>query len=196
MPFNEYIRSLGDPTIIGWTITIAYFSAAFLCWRVVKIEESRDGRVARSYLLWFGLFILLVILGLNKQLDLQTLLRNAGRYIAEKDGWYGMRREIQNAFIGFIGLLGLLGFIGLLVLLKNNLKDFKLVVTGLVLLISFVLIRAASFNHVDYFLDKWRIVGPFRMKYVIELGGVVLIGIEAGKRLFKRVSGSQFTGHS
>ena len=48
--------------------------------------------------------------------------------------------------------------------------------SGLLVIVLFVLIRAASFNHVDYLLSKWRIIGPFKMKYLAELGGSSLLG--------------------
>ena len=50
-------------------------------------------------MLWFGLSILLLVLGINKQLDLQTLLTALGREIAQENGLYESRREIQLIFV-------------------------------------------------------------------------------------------------
>jgi len=187
MLFNDYWQRIGDPTIIGWTITIAYFIAAFLCWRAGKVERENNlgTRNSHSYLLWFGLAIILLVLGLNKQLDLQTLLTSVGREIALSQGWYGIRREVQSIFIGFLALLGLLSMGIICWRLRDRFWEFWLIILGLVLLFSFIFIRAASFNHVNYFLNKWNVIGPFRMKYVVELGSIVLLGSGAIQRIKK-----------
>lgn len=187
MLFNDYWQRVGDPTIIGWTITIAYFIAAFLCWRAGKLERESplEIRNSHSYFLWFGLAIILLILGLNKQLDLQTLFTSVGREIAMNQGWYGKRREVQSALTGFFGLFGLLSIGVFIWWLRNRFWEFWLIILGLVLLFSFIFIRAASFNHVNYFLNKWSVIGPFRMKYVVELGSIVLLGSGAIQRIKK-----------
>jgi len=63
--------------------------------------------------------------------------------------------------------------------LKGCRRQYWLILSGLLFIGLFVLIRAASFNHVDYLLSKWRIIGPFKMKYVAELGGILLVGAGA-----------------
>jgi hypothetical protein len=187
MLFNDYWQRVGDPTIIGWTITIAYFIAAFLCWRTGRIERENNlgTRNSHSYFLWFGLLILLILLGINKQLDLQTLLTSLGREISMTQGWYGKRREVQFVFTGFLGLFGLLSIGVFIWWLRNRFWEFWLIILGLVLLFSFIFIRAASFNHVNYLLNKWSVIGPFRMKYFVELGGIVLLGFGAIQRIKK-----------
>lgn len=47
--------------------------------------------------------------------------------------------------------------------------------SGIVLLFSFVVIRAASFHHVDQFLGA----GPFKMNWVLELGSIGIIAFAA-----------------
>ena len=191
MSHNEYYGGIGDPTIIGWTITIAYFIAAYLCWWTAKVERENDSDIhhSRSYLIWFALSIMLIFLGINKQYDLQTFFISAGRSIALNHGWYGMRREVQLMFIGFIGLFGLLSIVLIISRFRDRFCGFWLIIFGLVLLVSFVVIRAASFNHVDYLLSKWRVIGPFRMKYVVELGGIILIASGAIQKLRRNIIG-------
>jgi hypothetical protein len=36
-------------------------------------------------------------------------------------------------------------------------------------------LRTASFNDIDSPLSQWRVIGPLRMKYVVELGGVLMV---------------------
>jgi hypothetical protein len=179
---------IGDPTAIGWIITVAYFVVAFLCWRA-GIAEKKQGMINgpnRNYWLWLGLAALLLVLGINKQLDLQTPLISLGRAIAEANGWYGIRREVQAAFVILAALFASLLFFGLLWRLRGNWQQYWLVIAGLAFVLVFILIRAASFNHVDYLLSQWRIIGPFRMKYAVELGGVLVIGMGAALKLKSR----------
>jgi hypothetical protein len=70
--------------------------------------------------------------------------------------------------------------------MKRRWRQYWLVLSGLLFIVLFVLIRAASFNHVDYLLSKWRIIGPFKMKYVVELGGIFLVGVGALQNLRSR----------
>jgi hypothetical protein len=54
--------------------------------------------------LWFLLTIIPFLLGVNKQIDLQTLLGDIGRAAARSQGWYQKRRAAQAAFIAFFAL--------------------------------------------------------------------------------------------
>ena len=45
-------------------------------------------------------------------------------------------------------------------------------------------------NHVDYLLSKWSVIGPFRMKYVVELGGIIFIASAAILKLRGNMTGS------
>jgi hypothetical protein len=44
--------------------------------------------------------LVLLLLRINKQLDLQTAMTELFRGPARRDGWYAMRRELQVAFLG------------------------------------------------------------------------------------------------
>jgi hypothetical protein len=178
---------IGDPTAIGWIITVAYFVAAFFCWRA-GLAEKKQGMVNglnRNYWLWFGLATLLLVLGINKQLDLQTPLISMGRAIAEANGWYGIRREIQTAFVILASMLGFLLFFSLLWRLRRNWRQYWLVLLGLLFICIFILARSASFNHLDSFLKSLPAVGPFNKRNIVELGGLILIGAGAYYRRFK-----------
>ena len=125
------------------------------------------------------------VLGINKQLDLQTLLTVLGRDIAQANGLYESRREIQLIFV----ILFALFCFSLLVALSWWLSDcwgwYLIPLLGVALLVSFVVIRAASFQHVDYLISKWRVIGPFRMKYIGELGGIHIVGLGSVQSLHR-----------
>ena len=90
---------IGDPTWIGWITTVAYFIGAAMC----TLAFRRAGANRRSSAPgWLMLAIALVLLGINKQLDLQILLTEIGRSLAQHYGWYQQRRTIQTAFIAML----------------------------------------------------------------------------------------------
>lgn len=163
--------SIGDPTLMGWLTVVAYATAAvlaFLSGRRAVDEPS----LARF---WRALALLLVLLGINKQLDLQTLFTQLARDLALAQGWYEDRRRYQVLFIAVVGVVGLLGTLGLAFALRKIASRIWLALLGIGFLVSFVLIRAASFHHVDLFLRA----GPVRLNWVFELTGIVLIALAA-----------------
>lgn len=184
---------IGDPTAIGWIITVTYFVVAFLCWRA-GLAEKKLGMINglnRNCWLWFGLAALLLILGVNKQLDLQTPLISIGRAIAQENGWYGIRREVQTVFVILSSILGFLLFFSLLWSLRRNWRQYWLVLLGLLLVGIFILARSAAFSHLDSFLKSLPAVGPFKKRNIVELGGLFLIGAGACFRWLKKVKGER-----
>src|SRR2546423_5657387 len=91
---DRWRPGIGDPTFIGWVTVVAYFVAAYFCWRASR--NGLHGRKVRWF--WTGLTALLVFLGFNKQLDLQTALTFIGKDFAKATGWYENRRVVQVFF--------------------------------------------------------------------------------------------------
>lgn len=194
---------IGDPSFVGWLTVVAYLFAGWLCLRSFRVEKSGPPRPyrqsvpamvrvlirqwprppvpARRAALWFGLAVLLFTLGVNKQLDLQSLLTDVGRVLAHDQGWYQQRRAVQVVFIACVGLLGAGGLGAVLWLARGQLADFRLALAGMVLLTGFVLIRASSFHHVDALIGV-RVAG-IRLNGVLELGGITLVAVAAARRL-------------
>jgi hypothetical protein len=120
-------------------------------------------------------------LGINKQLDLQTLFTQIGRDLAKSQGWYDQRRHVQKWFIETVAVGGLAGLFALICVFRGSLRRNALALVGAVLLVSFVVIRAASFHHVDEFLG-WR-VRSVHMNAILELSGIGCIMLAAILRL-------------
>jgi hypothetical protein len=168
---------IGDPTVMGWVTVVAYFAAAFLCFREVnRVKRSAGSREKKLF--WSTLTILLVFLGFNKQLDLQTLLTLTGRRIAIAQGWYENRRVVQLIFVAMIALGGALS-VWLTSRLVRKHPDLRLALLGVVVLLVFVVVRAASFHHVDQLIN-FHLAGV-RMNWVLELGAIALVSMGAWK---------------
>ena len=120
---------------------------------------------------------MLTALGVNKQLDLQTLLTQIGREQAMLHHWYDQRRIFQRDFI-----LVMIGVAAVLVPFfwwrtRRKTAGLRIAFAGLVVLTVFVIVRAASFHHMDVFLrSSW--VG-IRMNVMLELGGIGIVAMGA-----------------
>jgi hypothetical protein len=167
---------IGDPTVMGWITVVAYFAAALLCFRQAVAKPTSVSREKKVF--WSTLTILLIFLGFNKQLDLQTLLTLTGRRIALAQGWYGKRRVIQLIFVLVIAIGGLLSVVVMGTFVRRH-PELRLALVGLVTLLVFVVVRAASFHHVDQVINLH--VGGVKMNAVLELGAIALVSLGALK---------------
>jgi hypothetical protein len=163
---------------MGWFIAFAYLAAAAACALVWATErKARHHGQTASPLFWSVLTVSLLFLGLNKQLDLQTLLNDVGRRMARSEGWYDQRKGYQVLFIAAVAIAGLLAVGGFSWLARKQWKRNFVALLGTVFLYIFVLIRASSFHHVDVMLH-WRLLG-WTWNWVLELGGIVVVGVGA-----------------
>lgn len=181
---------IGDPSWTGWITVAAYAcgaSVAWLAWRECRAEAIRLGPVqadaARHERLlahfWMLVGVALLILGLNKQLDLQSLLTELARDAAHVQGWYEDRRRYQFAFVVAIAGAGVVGVAAMAWVLRRVLDRVWIAVVGLGWMTSFVVIRAASFHHVDTLLRGLTPAG----NAVLELSGIAMIAAGAGRTL-------------
>jgi hypothetical protein len=97
-PDGRWEIGIGDPTPLGWITVAAYAAAAVLAWR--NAGAARRTAVPHSF--WIALTALMLALGINKQLDLQTWLSQAGRDLAIAQGWWEQRRAVQAVFIALL----------------------------------------------------------------------------------------------
>lgn len=181
--------------MVGWLTVVAYFAAAGLAYRALRLHRAGargipfsggesaqvagTSRVAVDEAMlvrFWGLVLLsMLILGINKQLDLQTWFTEIGRDLAHQQGWYEVRRPLQVAFIAAIGLTGGAATVVLAFTMRHVLSRVIGALVGLGALVTFVIVRAASFHHVDMLLGRGRV----RLNWVLELGGIALIAISA-----------------
>jgi len=169
---------IGDPTVIGWVTVAAYLVAALgsfrAAWREPRTDNSRSRRPATFWLVLCGL---LVALGINKQLDLQTLVTQIGRDTIRSWGLYGQRRELQVGFILAVALACAAAIAAFFWSARRTLRKRWLAVVGTVFIFGFVVVRAASFHHVDAFLAAR--IGGMRWNWVLELGGITAVAVSA-----------------
>jgi len=171
----EWKITIGDPTFMGWLTVALYFFAAFLALRVMVSSEilfvGDNEKLQKQF--WLFVTLILLFLGINKQLDLQSLLTAIGRYSAHRDGWYENRRFISTVVI--VAILSILSIAMMLFIhrMKPILKTNLPAIIGLCFLLLFVIIRATSFHHMGLLVSKkiWGI----RMYLALEQIGILAI---------------------
>lgn len=169
----------GDPGLLGWSTFGAYLCVALLCWLTARAAKHRP-KACETAQIWFALALGLLLLGLNKQMDLQTWVIWIGEQISRQLNIYDQRRLIQAVFFFILSLAG----IGVLTLgicyLKGQWVRHSLVLLGAAGLAVFVILRVGNFNHV--LAPLWRVI-PFQTRHdpahFLELFSVALIGLGA-----------------
>jgi hypothetical protein len=207
---GDWSPGLGDPTIVGWLTVVSYLVGAYLCFLAFKIERFRRKRPAQGWrayrdglrwlvrgmvgrwrgtvpdvervpALWAGLSLMLLLLGINKQLDLQSLLTEIGRIAARDEGWYEGRHTVQVAFIILLLLLGAWALRALWLFARGHLRETRLALLGALGLVLFVAIRAASFHHVDLIIGTE--VAGVDLNAWLENGAIACIGFGAARQI-------------
>jgi hypothetical protein len=160
-----------DRELLAWLIVAGYFVGAAAAYWASRGARRRD----RQF--WIGTALLLVILGLNKELDLQTHFTTEGRNFAHYAGWYDQRRLVQGLFLLILAIIGAVSIAALTGWLRKSAVQVKAAVVGIVLLFIFVVMRAGSFHH----LDNWVTIdiAGMRSGWWLELAGVAVIGLSA-----------------
>ncbi len=169
---------IGDPSVGGWLTVALYFATAALVWRLLR----RWPRSSTLHEIWFWklLLVALVLLGINKQLDLQSAFTELARLIAIQQGWYAERRQAQVAFIAGGAILGLTLLAATTYLIWGAPRATYWALGGSAALVLFVLVRATSFHHVDELLG--RSLAGLRINWLLEWAGLLLIGASAWRR--------------
>jgi hypothetical protein len=170
---------IGDPSFMGWLTVAAYGATAALCLRAaIRQTVAADTREARRLRrIWLGVAGLMLFLCVNKQFDLQSLVTDVGRALAARGGWYDQRRTVQRWFVFAAAAAGALTLAWMAWRIRFILRERIVLLLGLCSLLTFIVIRAASFHHVDVFLRS-RIFG-LRVNWILELGGIALIACDA-----------------
>lgn len=174
---GQWHPGISDPTPMGVIIFVCYFIGAAVCgvraWRCLHIPALRQGH----FRFWVFCGFALVLFGLNKQLDLHQLISQLGRDWARADGWYQDRREIQSLVLKCLAGVGAVTLLALVWALRGMPFRFYVALLGLMFLGFYVLIRAASFHHVDHFLGLG--TEGFRLAWLVELGGIAITAAAA-----------------
>lgn len=143
---------MGDPTWIGWITVMLYLAVAGLCvkagWKTRASSAAGPSEGNQAWI-WWGCAALLLALGINKQLDLQTLLVEVGRQVSRNTGWYGQRRRVQRLFALVVAACLVVPLWILFWKQRYFFKRNPLFLPGISLVAVYILLRVASIDHLD-----------------------------------------------
>jgi hypothetical protein len=173
---GDWSPGIGDPSAAGWITVVLYLLAAWICLQCARRSLAADAYTppgGRETLVWAVFAAVLLALGINKQLDLQTAFTEVMRALARGEGWYEARRQYQFAFIVAIVVLAVSAGVALTAFTRRLDRTVNLGALGMVFLLAFVVVRAASFHHVGGML-RGRIL-HLRATSILEVSGIGIL---------------------
>src|SRR5690606_21769731 len=100
-----------------------------------------------------------------------------GRANAEAYGWYGVHRKVQYVFVIALIVAAVLAGTALLWATRRTHRAVRLAIAGLAFIGLFVLLRAASFHHLDDLLGRG--IASFTWRSFEETVGIVIVAAAA-----------------
>lgn len=166
--------TLRTPFWITLITTAIFVSMAIFC-MIYGWQSRQRAPVHRGslQLFYYSQALLLVGLGIDKQVGLLNWLTGYSRLIAMRDGWYYTRRPFQLDLIIGLTIAGLLLLAVACWSFRAILHTHWLSLVGAVGLLTYVAIRAVSFHDVDALLAA-RVWG-LRWDWLCEVGGSVFL---------------------
>ncbi len=165
---KPWTPGFNDATPLGFAVCAAYLLVAWLAMRAWQRERGVHARLGRA---WFALMLLLLLLGINKQADMQTWATQIARTIAKDNGWYRERKTPQLIALLIASVLALCTMAWIAWTLRRELRRIWPTLLGLTLIGVYIAARVTSAHVVDAFLGR----GPIKIMSLVEPVGLALI---------------------
>jgi hypothetical protein len=146
--FTQHLAN-GDLSRLGWAVAAVYVIGGVFCVRAGMVVQQPGPRNSSKQVPWWALAGVLLFLGINKGIDVQTLLIHLGRVASQTGGWSQYQRTVQVAFVVLFTLAALVAGVACLAKWRWFFKEQPMVCAGAALLCLFVVVRDATINHVD-----------------------------------------------
>lgn len=174
---GHWTPGLGDPSRLGVATVAGYLLTSGLCfWAAARSARAHSrNRIDKPQVFWGCLGLVMLLLAVNKQLDLQMWFWQTGKTFAKTHDLYTYRRAIQWASFGGITAFAVVLFVYLIGMRKQRDWVQALALLGLLYTLCFVLLRASSLHHIDLLLTQ-TIVG-IKINVILELTGITLVAI-------------------
>ena len=169
--FDRWMEIWGDPLLSGTIFMTSYGVTALLILYAAREATSRE----RWYWRICGALFLFQLL--NTNLDLHALIETTGRCLANAQGWYENRREIQFLFVMGVAFLIALILIVVLVVFFRSILENILLTLGVSIALGFTIIKGINYHDLEQYYGIR--VGPFHIADFIEFSGIVLANFAA-----------------
>jgi magnesium-transporting ATPase (P-type) len=169
----------GHLTPLGWAVAVVYVLGALCCARAGRVTQQDGRRCSNKQQPWWVITAVLLFLGINKLLNLQTTLINLGRATAWTESWHQYQRVAQVVFVVLFTLALLAVFAAFLKKCRWFVKERPLPLAGVLILFLFVVIRVSTLNHVEA-LFHLNLYDNY-WGWILELGGTACIAWSAAQ---------------
>ena len=182
---------VGDPNALGWSITAGYLVTAVFCYLRSRLHAGLGA--LRHARFWFMIGLFLLLIGFNKQLDLQTLFLQLAKAFTLEHGLYQYRHGLIIAFIGALVLWGAASQVWLYSNMTRLRRPEKQALLGLGILFVFIAARAAYFQHLIQ-IEHGALLAQ-RAYWLMEIAAIACISTAAYCRGWRlRVPHADFMG--
>lgn len=170
---NAWLARSGDAYLSSMINTALYaVSVVAGAYRWKMLQRTKSFRAEQFF--WLVVILMLLALGINKELDFQVLLVEIGRPMAVKGGWYGHRRIVLAVFACFlIGTIGIFA-VGTVYGIRRHWRENIFALVGLIILCAYVVFEATSLSHIGFNIDADE-KQDVRLTDLIEMSGILLI---------------------
>lgn len=169
-------------TELRCAVAAAYLIGAMLALLAGRTSPLRERRF------WFCAAAALVLMGISKQLQLQDELTGTARELLKAAGWYDWHEDAQGLLAAMVAVVLVGAFVMLGSWLRHSDRSVKTAAAALLLLLAFVIVRAASLHALDPWVTR-EMLG-MRLGWWVELAGIAVIAgsavacLRARKRWF------------
>ena len=135
---SDWLSRSGDNTFWSWVITVFYLITGILA--IFYVNRIRSER--QNHFLWVCITVFLLLMGINKQLDVQTLILMSVRFLIGHFRLWHYWRIFH--YLVSSGLIAVFLISGILLVLKSgkSILQSLLALSGVLLLIVFIIMRA------------------------------------------------------
>ena len=166
-----WLREVGDTLPLGLALTTGYVLAT-LAMLAALFARPPVLHLPHERLLWGVATVVVVVLSLNKQLDLQLFTARLGRCLT-RGGADMAGFDLQYSLALWFLALAAAGIIALMVACRRALADNAPLLFGLGLIALFLILRVSRLEHLGWLSQSW--INYNRLHRLIEGAGLVVL---------------------
>lgn len=186
MEFFDIITSvpfkvkIGDPNPLAWATVIAYLTASVGCLLCAINAKLIFGakQVRVHQIIWGVMFFVMLFLGINKQLDIQTWFTAVIKALARHYDIYELGKRSQGGFIALLALVALGGMVTAAWMIRKHWRRYIFLIFGALFIVRFVLVRIGIFYRVS--LPRLSVLtGGIKLNWLLEIVGAIVVAAAA-----------------
>ncbi len=187
------LPSLPYPVLqmLGWVLFFSYIGVAIMAWwcTIALSSPTQDAQAVQRVSLWRFLGVFLLLMAINKQLDLHGFLYDFLREASGAEGYGPTARQFSHLVaVALIAGIGTVMALWLASVLAEAIRNYRLALTGVCILLIALCIRIMSLK-AFLNLTGWQING-WTYNWLLESIALVLITLAARQTMQNRSSAS------